>query len=71
MAPQGTTGKASPYAPSEANLTFSPTTQKGLRKGTSTIKQVLPPEKEKRSTDDLFVLLFTRLALQGIVCLHL
>ena len=32
MAPQGTTGKASPYAPSEANLTFSPTTQKGLRK---------------------------------------
>ena len=36
--------------------------------GTPTIKQVLPPEKEKRSTDDLFVLLFTRLALQGIVC---
>ena len=37
-------------------------------KGTPTVKQVLPPEKEKRSTDDLFVLLFTRLALQGIVC---
>ena len=36
--------------------------------GTPIIKQVLPPEKEKRGTDDLFVLLFTRLALQGIVC---
>ena len=36
--------------------------------GPPTIKQVLPPEKEKRGTDDLFVLLFTRLALQGIVC---
>jgi len=36
--------------------------------GTPTIKRVLPSEKEKRSTDDLFVLLFTRLALQGIVC---
>ena len=34
----------------------------------SSIKQVLPTEKEKRSTDDLFVLLFTRLALHGIVC---
>ena len=41
---------------------------KKRRKGTPTIKQVLPPEKEKRGTDDLFVLLFTRLALQGIVC---
>ena len=37
-------------------------------KGTPTIKQVLPSEKEKRSMDDLFVLLFTRIALQGIVC---
>ena len=36
--------------------------------GTPTIKQVLPSEKEKRSTDDLFVLLFTRITLQGIVC---
>ena len=36
--------------------------------GTPTIKQVLASEKEKRSTDDLFVLLFTRIALQGIVC---
>ena len=41
---------------------------KKVREGTPTIKQVLPSEKEKRSTDDLFVLLFTRLALQGIVC---
>ena len=43
-------------------------TAKKQPKGIPTIKQVLPPEKEKRSTDDLFVLLFTRLALQGIVC---
>ena len=42
--------------------------KKGRPKRTPTIKQVLPPEKEKRGTDDLFVLLFARLALQGIVC---
>ena len=47
---------------------LSLTQQKNLPEGTPTIKQVLPPEKEKRGTDDLFVLLFTRLALQGIVC---
>ena len=41
---------------------------KVVAQGTPIIKQVLPPEKEKRSTDDLFVLLFTCLALQGIVC---
>jgi len=33
-----------------------------------TIKQVLPAEKSKRSTSKMLVLLFTRLALQGIVC---
>ena len=38
------------------------------KEGTPTIKQVLPSEKEKRSTGDLFVLLFTRPCLQGIVC---
>ena len=31
-------------------------------------KAGLPAEKEKRGTDDLFLLLFTRLDLQGIVC---
>ena len=45
-----------------------PPPNKKPTQGTPTIKQVLPPEKEKRSTDDLFVLLFARLALQGIVC---
>ena len=42
--------------------------RKNHSEGTPTIKQILPPEKEKRSTDDLFVLFFTRLAPQGIVC---
>ena len=46
---------------------ISKKTKKEDEEGTPTIKQVLPPEKEKRGTDDLFVLLFTRLALQGIV----
>jgi len=47
---------------------FARPKNKKAPQGTPTIKQVLPSKKEKRSTDDLFVLLFTRLALQGIVC---
>ena len=41
---------------------------KKASKGVPSIKQVLPAEKNKRSTSVLFVLLFTRLVLQGIVC---
>ena len=43
-------------------MTKTKPTKKGENQGRPAIKQVLPPEKGKRSTDDLFVLLFTRLA---------
>lgn len=44
------------------------TNYKKTPQGVPSIKQVLPAEKNKRSTSVLFVLLFTRLVLQGIVC---
>ena len=48
-------------APSKANVESRADSAQDDTQG-----QYLP--KQKRSTDDLFVLLFTRLALQGIVC---